>query len=113
LVAASQGNREAATSKLVTGEMASEDYSKIATADNVITYSQTLQEKALGLARIFVSQGRNDEDKFVSLITQSYATGQFCLDSTLMLSDYWDFVENLSAPRSRRGKRDDDEEQEE
>jgi predicted PP-loop superfamily ATPase len=108
LVVASQGNRDSATSKLVTGEQASEDYSKIATADNVITYSQTMEEKALGLARLFVSQGRNDEDKFISLISQSYGTGQFCLNSTLMLSDYWDFVEALSAPRSKRKNSEDD-----
>lgn len=88
LVAASQGNRSSSTAKMVTDAMVAEDYSKIATADNVITYSQTPQEHKLGLARLFVSNGRNDEDKFVVLISQSYATGQFCLDSALMNSDY-------------------------
>lgn len=103
LVAASQGNRESSRSKLVTDAMVAEDYSKIATADNVITYNQTDQEKRMGLARLFVSNGRNDEDKFTVLISQSYSTGQFALDSTMMLSDYWQLVD-------RRGGDEDEEE---
>lgn len=88
MVVASQGNRSSSTAKMVTDAMVAEDYSKIATADNVTTYSQTPQEHKLGLARLFVSNGRNDEDKFVVLISQSYATGQFCLDSALMNAEY-------------------------
>lgn len=98
----SQGNRESATSKLVTGEQAAEDYSKIATVDHVITYSQTVKEKELGLARLFVSQSRTAEDKWTSLITQSYATGQFCLDSVVMQSDSNDLIEALANPRESR-----------
>lgn len=105
MVVASQGNREASTAKIVTDAMVSEDYSKIATCDNVITYNQTPQEKALGLARLFVSNGRNDEDKFVVLMSQQYAIGQFCLDSTMLIHDYWDQVERLSP--TNRSKRDD------
>lgn len=90
MVVASQGNREAATAKMVTDSMIAEDYSKIATSDNVLTYTQTEEEKKLGLARLYVANGRNDEDKFVVLVSQSYAIGQFCLSSTYMHSDYWD-----------------------
>lgn len=87
MVVASQGNRESSSARLITDSMVAEDYSKIATADNVITYNQTEHERNLGLARLFVSNGRNDEDKFTVLITQKYAIGQFCLDSALMTSD--------------------------
>lgn len=97
LVVASQGNRSSSTAKMVTDAMVAEDYSKIATADNVITYSQTQQEHRLGLARLFVSNGRNDEDKFVVLISQSYTTGQFCLDSAMMSPEY---ESKISAPAS-------------
>jgi len=92
LVTASQGNRESMKAKMVTDSMIAEDVSKIATADVIITYSQTEQEKALGLARLFVSNARNDEDRFVVLISQAYAAGQFCLNSVIMLSDYWDIL---------------------
>jgi len=105
MVVASQGNREASTAKIVTDAMVAEDYSKIATCDNVLTYNQTNQEKTLGLARLFVSNGRNDEDKFVVLMSQSYAIGQFCLDSTMLLSDYWDHLETLAPERQHRGRR--------
>lgn len=96
LITATQGNREAATTKVVTDTMVAEDYSKIATADTVITYTQTPQEKKLGIARLFVSNARNDEDKFLVLITQAYSMGQFALDSTYMGNDYWTMIDKLS-----------------
>lgn len=95
LVTATQANADGMKAKLVTDSMVAEDKSKIATADIVLTYSQTLEEKALNLARLFVSNARNDVDKFVVLISQSYASGQFALDSTIMLSDYWNIVEDM------------------
>lgn len=96
LACPTQGNRESSKAKLVTDDMVSEDWSKIMTADNVLTYNQTDAERKLGLARIFVSNGRNDEDKFSVLISQSYAIGQFCLDSAMMLSDYDKIVDRAS-----------------
>lgn len=99
-----QGGRIASKAKLVDDSMVTEDYSKIMTADMVVTYSQTAQERSLGLARLFVSNGRNEEDKFVVLIAQSYPIGQFCLDSVLMTSDYWD---RISSSRAREDDDDD------
>ena len=90
---ASQSNREGAKARMVESTHAAEDYSKIATADVVLTYSQTAQEKKMGLARVFVAKSRNEEGGFITLVTQSYATGQFALDSAHMgSSDYWSFV---------------------
>lgn len=94
LIVASQGNRSSASAKVITDDMVAEAFGKIATADTVITYNQTPQEKQLGLARLFVSNSRNEEDKFSILITQSYPIGQFCLDSAYMTSDYWDMVDS-------------------
>ena len=108
LVTASQGSKDAAKARLVTGEMVSEDYSKIATADNVVTYTQTKEEKILGIARLFVAAGRNDEDKFEVLISQAYPTGQFCLDSTMMKSNYWDQIDELAYPKRKKDDDDDD-----
>ncbi len=86
---ATQSNRSGATAKVVTDAHTSEDYSKIATADTVLTYSQTLAEKELGLARIFVSNTRvGEQDRFIVLVTQAYRIGQFCLDSTALPSTY-------------------------
>jgi len=112
LVCATQGNREAAKARMMTDSMVSEDYSKIATADSVLTYSQTAQEKKLGLARLFVSNSRNDEDKFVVLVAQAYAIGQFALDSALMSVDYDDAVDMHLASSGTKPRRKADEDSE-
>jgi hypothetical protein len=87
LVTASQGNRNSATAKLVGTTNVAEDWSKIGTADIVLTYSQTFEEKRLGLARIFVAKSRDSSDGFITLVSQLYPTGQFCLHSTPMTID--------------------------
>jgi len=81
LVSASQVNREGAQSKEVSEWHVGEDWSKIGIADLVITYSQTKAEKALGIARLRVTNARNEQDNLEILITQCYTLGQFCLDA--------------------------------
>ena len=78
---ASQTNRLSENARVVGGGMVAEDWSKIGTADMVCTYSQTSAEREISLARILVYKARRAKDKWFALITQSYATGQFCLDS--------------------------------
>lgn len=94
LAAVSQSHRGAAKAKKVDIDNVAEAYSKIAHSDTVITYTQTPQEQKLGLARLFVAAGRNDQDKMTIVISQAYATGQFVVDSTIMKGVYW---ENLPA----------------
>lgn len=90
LAVVSQSHRAAARSKHVSSDNVAEAYSKIAHADCIITYNQTEAEKKLGLARLFVSGGRNDEDQITLVISQNYAMGTFVVDSTMMASTYWD-----------------------
>ena len=106
MVVASQGNRMSSKAKVIDDSMVAEDYSKIATADTVLAFSQTPQEKPLGLARLFVSNCRNDEDKFQILITQSYPTGQFCLDSIVMRPDYWSTLDRNTGKQTRESEDD-------
>jgi len=96
LVTASQANREGARSQLITDTNVAEDYSKIAISDCVMSYNQTKEEKRLGLARIYVTSGRNEEDKFAVLISQAYGLGQFCLESRKIETDYWNVMEASS-----------------
>lgn len=91
-----QSNREGESVRLVTAENTGEDYSKTQTLDMLLTYNQTKREKELGLARIYVDKARNDEDKFVVLIAQQYATGQFVTQSAYMPTRYWDHVKKAS-----------------
>lgn len=112
-VVVSQGNRDAEKAETVTGDMAAEDISKLATADLVFTYSQTAAEYALGLGRLLVEKARDEESKFSLLLTQAYALGQFCLDSILLRTNYWDILDDNSEDtgarrRPAREEREDD-----
>jgi hypothetical protein len=101
---ASRSNREGAKAKMVVDTHAAEDYSRIYTADTVVTYSQTLQERPLGLARLFVSSTRVAErDRFVVLLSQAYPVGQFCLDSVMMDSKYSGLLEQAAAAMPQQG----------
>lgn len=108
MVAVSQGNRESETATTVTGAMAAEDISKLATADTLLTYSQTPAEYGLGLARLFVEKARNEAAKFSVLISQAYNIGQFCLDSVPVGSEYWEMLEAKAGRRRRRDDEDDE-----
>jgi replicative DNA helicase len=79
-----QGNRESSNSKTVSKTQVAEDWSMIGTVDTFLTYSQTPAERKVNLARIFVDAARNERDGFIVLISQSYESGQFCLDSVYM-----------------------------
>lgn len=84
VVSATQGNRDSEDAKTVGITNVGEDWSKVGTADVVLTYSQTPEEFARGLARIYVAKGRDERDRFMALISQCYDIGQFALDSVPM-----------------------------
>jgi replicative DNA helicase len=86
----SQSHRAAANAKHVKSDNVAEAYSKVAHADCVITYNQTDAERRMHLARLYVSGGRNDEDKITIVVSQNYAFGMFAVDSVLMSgANYW------------------------
>lgn len=91
LAVVSQGNRLSEKAKNVGSAHVAEAWSKIAHADCIITYNQTEAEHKMGLARLHVAGGRNDEDKITLIISQNYAMGTFVVDSVLMNgANYWD-----------------------
>lgn len=86
----SQGNRASEKAKHVGSDNVAEAWAKIAHADCIITYNQTVAERKMGLARLHVAGGRNDEDKITLVISQNYAMGIFAVDSILMAgANYW------------------------
>lgn len=103
LAIVSQSHRGAAKAKVVGSENVAEAYSKIAHADVIITYSQTEIEQSLGLARLHVAGGRNDQDNITIVISQNYALGQFVVDSAIMRGNYW---ENLPEGEQDAGDED-------
>lgn len=88
-----QTNRRGWDATTVKGSMVGEDATKIMIANKVVIFSRTTEEKARGLARMSVLKNRGDEDGFTVLITQSYKSGQFMLDSTRMTSTYQQYRE--------------------
>lgn len=101
-----QGNRASESAPLVRMDMVEEDISFGATCDVVMTYSRTLEEERLGLARLLADKVRNESAKQLVLLSQAYAIGQFCLDSALMRGD--DYNRLLKESREmdeRRGER--------
>jgi replicative DNA helicase len=92
MVTASQTNREGINARVIDENHMSEDVSGGFTSDTVCTYNQTPTEHAMGLARIFVSKHRDDAARMMALITQSYAMGQFCLDSSPLMPEYWNMI---------------------
>lgn len=86
----SQSHRAGAKAKQLGAENVAEAYSKIAHCDTNITLNSTAAEQKLGLARLFVAAGRNDEDKITVVISQQYGYGAFVIDSSLMIGQYWE-----------------------
>jgi hypothetical protein len=91
-----QGSRGTIKAAKVTSSNVSEDISKVFTADSVVTFSQTAAEERLGLGRLLVAHSRYGVSGSTIIITQSYATGQYVLQSALMQQAYFEKLEELS-----------------
>jgi hypothetical protein len=110
VVTATQTNRASVKAHIVTGTHVAEDWSILGTADTVVTYSQTAQEHDLNLGRIYVDAARNAKDKWSALISQSYATGQFCINSHRMTKRAEEEIERLQRERGGFGDGEESEE---
>lgn len=93
MVTASQSNRSGEDAKILTLRHLGEDYSKAATSDMLLSYNQTMAERRMGLARLFVAKHRNDEVGSTIMVSQAYPMGQFVIDSKLMTSRYWTLLD--------------------
>lgn len=100
VVTASQSNRLGEDSKVITLKHMAEDYSKAATADNIIAYCQTQAEARLGLARLFVAKARDEERELSILISQCYRMGQFHVQDIMMQDNYWNSLDSLTGGNS-------------
>jgi hypothetical protein len=91
-----QISREGAKAATVQTTHISEDWSIVQTSDMILTYSATDPERKLGLARLYVSKARDEQDKFGVLLTQKYETGQFALQSMFLDDKYWDRLKEVA-----------------
>lgn len=103
VLAPHQGTRSTIGSKRTRSKDAGEDISVVQTADTTLAYSRTEAEERLGLGRISVEHARKARGGNIILLSQSYETGQYVLNSALMSQAYWDKLKAV-------GGEDDDEE---
>jgi replicative DNA helicase len=89
VAAVSQTSRGSANAKEENIDKVSEAFTKIQHADTTITYSQTKAEKELGLARLSVGAGRNDDSNLTIVVSQNYGTGNFVIDSIVLKGNYF------------------------
>ena len=106
VVTATQGSKLAATADTVGATHIAEDWSMIGTADTVVTYSQTVNEKRHNLARLFVAAARTVRDGFIVLVSQSYESGQFALDS-VYFNEYAEEAHEKLVGKKERNNADD------
>jgi replicative DNA helicase len=106
VVGASQTNRDGQDAKLITMTHMAEDISKADISDNIITLNQTKHEERLGLMRVHAAKVRNERAGATALLAQSFAIGQFCLDSMLLGKEYWPVV-NRHKKRDANDDEDD------
>jgi hypothetical protein len=93
--AAHQSNREGADARMIKATHVAEAWPIVHHADNIVTFSSSDREFRLGLCRGFVAKGRNEDDKFGFLMTQSYKVGRFCVESHWLQNSYFDYLEDL------------------
>lgn len=96
-----QGTRSTIGGGRTRSKDVSEDISKVFTADIVLTYQCTEAEERLRLARLHSEHSRATRGGATVIITQSYDTGQYVLQSALMQEAY------LERLRAVTGDRDD------
>lgn len=101
LVTPTQSGRHTIGGKHTKSKDATEDISKVFTADHTITYQQTEAEKRLSLARLHLEHTRMSADGATYVITQAYATGQFVLQSAQMQEAYWQKIREEDGERER------------
>lgn len=105
VVTASQANRAGEGTRVLTRKNLAEDFSKVAIADNVITYNQSPIELERGLARLYVDKARNDRRGDMILLTQNYTIGQFCLQAArLNRVDNYDELVGSAEPTGNNGE---------
>lgn len=105
-VTAHQVSKAGAKANVVKATHVAEDWSLIHSSDVAVTFSQTVAEQKVGLARLLVAKARSEADKFGVVITQSYDLGQFVLQAAMLNRVYMDHQKEL------RGNEDEEDEEE-
>lgn len=92
-----QGTRKTIHATKVRSTDAAEDIRKVNAADVVMTFSRTEEEEERGLGRLKLEHVRDNPGGAEILLSQSYDTGQYVIDSVRMQRDrYWEQLKRAS-----------------
>jgi hypothetical protein len=91
-----QGTRETIGAKKVKSSQAGEDISVVQTADTILAFSKTKEEERRNLGRLSVEHARRARGGEVVLLSQSYDTGQYVLNSASMQKAYWERMREVT-----------------
>jgi ABC-type dipeptide/oligopeptide/nickel transport system ATPase component len=94
-----QGGRNTIGARFTESKDVTEDISKVFTADQTMTYQQTKAEYEIGLARLSIEHARALRGGSMIVVTQSYSTGQYVLQSALMNQSYWEKLREVTGDR--------------
>lgn len=94
VVVPTQGGRRTIDAKETRSSDATEDISKVFTADIVMTYSSMPIEKEAGLGRLTLKHARASQSDVQVVLAQAYGIGQYCVQSTRFTSSYWELIAN-------------------
>lgn len=94
-VTAQQTSKEGSQAKSVKLGHVAGAWSLTNTADLVYTFTATDHEKRHGLGRMYVGKARDETDQFGVILSQSYDTGQFVLQSAYLNANYFDLLDTL------------------
>lgn len=92
IIAPTQGQRKTIGASQVTSSHVAEDITKVHTADTVFSFSRTKPEEIYNVGRLTVAHARDNEGGAQLLLAQSYAVGQYVLQSTLVQRAYWEWL---------------------
>ena len=91
-----QGTRQTIGAKRVKSSQAGEDISVVQTADTILAFSRTQEEERRNLGRLSVEHARRARGGEVVLLSQSYDTGQYVLNSAPMQKAYWERMREVT-----------------
>lgn len=95
IATATQSNREGIRTGTTHDYNIAEDISKLFTADTILTYSRTADERRNNIARLNIAAMRGNQDNVGILLSQHYDTGQFHVSSALIDSRSEDVLKHI------------------
>jgi replicative DNA helicase len=98
VITATQTNRSGYQADLITPDQVSEDFSKIMTADVIITMARNMEQKAAGIGKMYVAKNRQGRDGQIFAYSLNTANAQI---------EMFDLTEDIEVQMSNKPENDE------